>query len=153
MFGHTTNHPQDKHEGQPILLGMLCTCLKTKCPDPQCPAQMDNCGSQNKNRFVFAFFQYIITKKRWFKKVVLFCLPVGHTHQVNQNFVMHRLDSSPIPTGPHNSGPEVRQPEEEVAAQHHVWHTEFEGMQWLVFLSSRLGILPVTCHHVALFHQ
>ena len=40
---------------------------------------LDNCGRENKNRWVFAFCALVIAQK-WVKEILLYFLPVGHTH-------------------------------------------------------------------------
>ena len=40
---------------------------------------MDNCGRENKNRYVFSYFSYLI-KSRLFKEIRYSFMHVGHTH-------------------------------------------------------------------------
>ena len=48
--------------------------------------QVDNCGKENKNQYMFAFCA-ILVKLRYFAEVYLSFLLVGHTHEdIDQRF-------------------------------------------------------------------
>jgi hypothetical protein len=44
--------------------------------------QMDNCGRDNKNRYVLSYLCSLVARKI-FDKIELAFLPVGHTHEVS----------------------------------------------------------------------
>lgn len=52
--------------------------------------QLDNCVKENKNRYLFAFFNWLV-EIGWFKSVQVSFLPVGHTHEdIDQMFSVMR---------------------------------------------------------------
>ncbi|XP_063406405.1 uncharacterized protein LOC134690365 [Mytilus trossulus] len=61
-----------------VLINILWM-LKEKLP-ATLYMQMDNCGRENKNRYLFAFLGLLVELKV-FKKIKVSFLPVGHTHE------------------------------------------------------------------------
>ena len=70
-----------------FLQKVLVECEKrSKRDDGRLPPvlflQADNCGRENKNRYLIAYLSSLI-KKGIFKEIYLSFLPVGHTHEVS----------------------------------------------------------------------
>lgn len=79
LFFHTDAVPKSPDTICSILFAMICAARRPS--HTTLLLTFDDAGGENKNRYVLGLAGLLV-KRRWFLKVIIILLPVGHTHHL-----------------------------------------------------------------------
>ena len=86
MMVDLNQYPHDSNLTLNVLLHVLTQEAKNQMLTPTLYIQLDNCGRENKNKFVFALLALLVARG-FVKDVLVSFLMVGHTHEGMLNLI------------------------------------------------------------------